>query len=114
MLAVIAIIVIILIAVFWYVNKCKPYPLYRKLGFTLHYADWCPACQRFKPEWESIKLENPEVVMSENDESKTPHREVETIPAMSYVVENVLTGERSLVYYNGKMTKSDVENFILN
>jgi thiol-disulfide isomerase/thioredoxin len=84
----------------------------RKVGFVLHYAEWCPACQRFKPEWEALKKEHPGVAMTENDEARYPHREVRVVPAISYVEENRLTGAKSVKYYSGEVTREKVKKFI--
>jgi thiol-disulfide isomerase/thioredoxin len=62
---------------------------------TLHYTDWCPACQRMKPVWEQVKAaaSGSGVRFAEVDEDQAKTPGVTGYPTIRMVLESGRTVE---------------------
>ncbi len=75
---------IILIAVY----ACKCDREHAQVGtlVTLHYTDWCPACQVMKPIWAQVETEikstNPSIMFKKNNEDKHRTPDVHGYPTI--------------------------------
>ena len=110
--------VLLVVAVLGYLlyNWCKNGKLEPfSSGATLYFffADWCPHCTKFKPEWEELKNQNLGVQMEEVD--CTDNKNVPAL-AKEYNVSGfptlILVNGNENHKYSGNRSASDIASFI--